>query len=109
MKAEDRVGAILHETEDIIYFLGFGKYLGDFVPETAAGTLAEIAREEEFENPKILLDSGKVVWGCECWWGPEEEVKTYIQGRTIVEVDIDQVRKRFLGRKNANKTPGQNN
>ncbi len=26
-------------------------------------------------NPKILLDSGDVVWGCECWWGPEAEVK----------------------------------
>lgn len=22
-------------------------------------------------NPKIILDDGEVVWGCECWWGPE--------------------------------------
>jgi hypothetical protein len=21
-------------------------------------------------NPKIVLEGGGVVWGCECWWGP---------------------------------------
>lgn len=20
------------------------------------------------KNPKITLDDGKVIWGCECWW-----------------------------------------
>lgn len=45
-------------------------------------------------NPKIVLDSGKVVWGCECWWGPEEKMRAEIAGRRVVDVDIDEARRR---------------
>ena len=54
--------------------------------------------EPEYEahfNPKIRLDSGKVVWGCECWWGPEEVVKKTLEGYIVVEVDVDEVRAEF--------------
>ena len=54
------------------YLFGEGVYEGDFSPEEAAGGLAEICREAEMNNPRIRLDSGEVVYGCECWWGPVE-------------------------------------
>ena len=30
----------------------------------------KIARAEQ--NPKIRLDSGEVIYGCQCWWVPVE-------------------------------------
>lgn len=27
--------------------------------------------------PKIVLDDGQVVWGAECWWGPESTYATF--------------------------------
>lgn len=78
-------------------FFGYGVYLGDFhhpelaeewaraceghptIPspdrermaaEIRAGTHPTIGR-----NPKIRLDDGREVWGCECWWGPEANFK----------------------------------
>jgi len=40
------------------------------------------------DNPKIRLDSGGVVWGCECWWGEADNdtPERYAKGRTIVTV-----------------------
>lgn len=59
------------------------------------------AREAQIEelsfprtNPKLLLDSGKVVWGFECWWGSEEKIRDSIGSRRVVDVDIDEVRAR---------------
>ncbi len=46
----------------------------------------------EFNNPKIVLDNGKVVWGSECWWAPEEQVKRMVGSKTIVEIDIEAAR-----------------
>jgi hypothetical protein len=68
-------------------FLGYGEYLGDFDCEPMRLWMAEKAREmgehklaNDFEsgklsrtNPKIRLDSGQELWGCECWWGDAEQ------------------------------------
>lgn len=72
--------------------LGWGVYEGDHVPET--GPLALVG----VRNPRIRLDSGKVVWGYECWWGPEAGFKTKLEewrnaGYTIEDVDIDDARR----------------
>ncbi|WP_093803957.1 hypothetical protein [Streptomyces sp. Wb2n-11] len=37
-------------------------------------------------NPRLDLDGGGTVWGCECWWMPEEEFDKFLGGRTVVEV-----------------------
>lgn len=29
-------------------------------------------------NPRITLDSGEIVWGCEVWWGPENKIRDYV-------------------------------
>ena len=39
-KVGTRVGAILEVNDDDVKFLGFGKYIGDFVPDEAVGFLA---------------------------------------------------------------------
>lgn len=36
------------------------------------------------ENPRIDLDDGSVVWGFQCWWGPEEREEEKAAGREIV-------------------------
>ena len=94
MKIGSRVGAVLGAKEGKCEFLGYGIYEGDFVPEGAVGFMAKALVDNHQVNPKICLDSGKVVWGCECWWGDEEKVKKILsQYKDIVNVDIDIVRK----------------
>jgi hypothetical protein len=45
-------------------------------------------------NPCIRLDSGDEVWGMECWWGSEENVRRQLaqwekSGAKIVDVRLD--------------------
>ena len=67
-------------------FLGYGVYVGDEDCPPLREWLAREARKLGCEitarrletgelkklNPKIRLDNGTVVWGCECWWGDAE-------------------------------------
>lgn len=88
-----RVGAISHGDGDTVYIFGFGVYEGDFVPEEGVGGfMGAAAREHNLTNPRIKLDSGKSVYGCECWWGPEDAVKQRIEGMRVVVRDIDDAR-----------------
>jgi hypothetical protein len=96
----DRVGAILGsdlETKTL-EFLGYGVYDG-YLPisqsKREVGGLGSLM-EPEHENPHITLDNGEEVWGCECWWGPEEVVREQIamyedDGYTITEVRMSEV------------------
>lgn len=75
-------------------FVGYGIYEGDFHCQQLAELYASCATtlpdttEPERErlaahilsgggsisrNPRIRLDSGDILWGCECWWGPADE------------------------------------
>jgi len=78
----ERVGAISHTDENIVYLYGFGIYDGEHIPPKDAGGF-NVGRP----NPRIKLDNGKTVYGCECWWGAEEQVKAQINGMEIVFVD----------------------
>lgn len=92
----ERVGAILGSNKDKgIDFLGYGVYEGDFVPEEAVGFMAEIAREQGHTNPRILLDSGSHVYGCECWWGNEEKIRKTLEGQKVNKIEIDKVREEY--------------
>jgi hypothetical protein len=76
VKIGDRVGCFLSVVHDTALFLGWGTYVGDEVPPNEGhSSLTAYLSGLRQANPKILLDSGDVVWGCECWWGPEAEVK----------------------------------
>lgn len=98
MEKGGRVGAVLGSEEKVVQFLGYGVYEGDFVPAEAVGFMADALRENDITNPKIRLDNGRIVYGCECWWGPEGAVKKRIEGwktagYQIVDVDMDEIRK----------------
>jgi hypothetical protein len=69
-------------------FLGEGEYVGDvtvYFFETEGGISSASNAEEKPEgvpedkiieapnNPKIVLDSGRVVYGCQVYWAPIEE------------------------------------
>jgi hypothetical protein len=87
MKQPGRVGAILSSDEDgTVHFLGFGNYVGDEVPPDEGGSsMTGMLNEMSWTNPKIVLDNGDVVWGCECWWGPEEQVKKQLAAAPKVQ------------------------
>jgi hypothetical protein len=93
-KIGDRVGALLSTDRDarVVELLGYGVYEGAEVPPDSVGGF-----NIGLSNPKLRLDSGKVVWGCECWWGPELQVSRNVKGLvddgwTVRDVDIDDVR-----------------
>ena len=112
-----RVGAVLSADDAEVQFLGYGVYQGDEKPPGDLVFLGGLMQDmydqhPEFErdhtNPKILLDNGDVVWGCECWGGPEDEIKKRLtDGRKIVEVRIgpirDEARQEIVARKEAQK------
>lgn len=81
IKKGDRVGAILgvSASDKVVELLGFGVYMGREVPPSSGGWMAEALAEEGMRNPKIELDSGETVWGCQCWWAPEEKVKKRLE------------------------------
>lgn len=100
-----RVGAIysIDEQSKNIQFLGYGQFLGCEIPDEDAMGVAETVRSSGSTNPKILLDSGEVVWGAECWWSNESEIKAEIEeykkaGYKIIETDITEERKKQIKR-----------
>lgn len=100
MNVGDRVGAIFGTHDNRVSFFGYGVYVGEEVPTEAVGFLADNLRECSGRNPKIQLDSGQTVYGCECWWAPEERIELKLEryrtlGFLIVDVDIEQIRKDF--------------
>lgn len=76
----DRVIAISHTEENTVYVFGSGIYAG--CAEEDAG----------FPTKKILLDDGQVVYGYECWWGPEAVIQEKIKNMHIVHYSISDAR-----------------
>jgi hypothetical protein len=72
-----RVGAISHSNSKSVYLFGYGVYEGDFPCKGSFGA----------PNPRIKLDNGQTVWGYQCWWYSEEEIKNWIGSREVVMVD----------------------
>lgn len=80
-----KVIAILEAKDGVVYLFGEGVYAGDFTvsPEAGGFNFGQ-------KNPRIDLDNGKTVWGCECWWGPADQTKKrFDKSCKWVEVDID--------------------
>jgi len=102
-KIGERIGAIISTDEKTkkLFFLGYGIYKEDIIPsKEARGFLAEGLREYGRSNPTLKLDNGDIVYGCECWWGPEARMKQQIEGYqkagyTIEIVRIGDIRKAY--------------
>lgn len=99
-----RVGAIQSMTTTTVHLYGYGVYDGEHEPpfgpfempkeehEKAVKTMKEAGQlppDYVWKNPRISLDNGGIVWGCQCWWGSEEAVKEQIEGKTVVMVESD--------------------
>lgn len=96
-KIGERVGTILgREDDDSISFLGYGVYTKDEVPQQAVGWIADACKQSNTENPRIELDNGDIVYGCECWWSGEEVVKEMLKGaKKVNNVNINDIRKEW--------------
>lgn len=78
-----RVGALLSADKECVRVLGYGRYVGDEIPPAdlpgiGDRGLLQIIAEMGRANPKIVLDDGTVVYGAECWWGPEERIQQLV-------------------------------
>ena len=69
VKKNDRIIALLEVSGNIVSCLGEGIYAGRFPLPSYAGGF-----NFGQENPKLILDNGQIVWGCECWWGLKDLV-----------------------------------
>lgn len=114
------VVAVSHNEGETLYIFGRGVFEGYFLPssvnvdeavkqimgefEVARGVTPELA-DSQFtpeharialilseSNPRIKLDSGKTVWGYECWWGDVAGFERDSAKFTVVERDIDEAR-----------------
>src|SRR5574338_1487067 len=98
VKVGDRVGAYMSISGDKAFFFGFGTYVGDEVPPNEGfQSLTSYLSGLRQANPKIVLDNGDVVWGCECWWGAEDQVKAEMAKLAhVINVDIKDARRGVL-------------
>jgi hypothetical protein len=94
VKVGDRVGCFLSVVRPKALLLGYGTYVGEEVPPNEGlGSLTGYLSGQRLANPKIVLDSGDVVWGCECWWGPEEEIMAECATLDqVVEISVEDAR-----------------
>lgn len=87
-----RVGVILGTDNMVVNWLGYGTYQGEQIPPTGVG-----GYNYGLPTPKLVLDNGDVVWGCESWWGSEADIKAQLEiyrakGYTITTVSIVEAR-----------------
>lgn len=85
MEKGTRVGAVHSADATTVKLYGFGIYEGEEIPPKEVN---ELLSEIGISNPKIRLDNGNIVWGCQCWWGSEEKVKKMIGDRKVEIVDF---------------------
>ena len=83
-----RVLAVRDTNKMEINIYGYGEYIGDEPCPILGG----------IPNPKIVLDNGDVVWGCECWWGAaekaEEKLGFHVSGRKINTIKVEREAKK---------------
>ena len=86
-----RVTAVICTKGGKALIAGHGDYVGDVVPPPGVGLMGIELHALGHKNPKIELDNGNVIWGCQCWWGSKEKMATEINGLEIIELTSDQL------------------
>lgn len=94
VKAGARIGAVISSSSDTktVEFAGYGVYVGDEIPPKGIIFMGMDLHEMERVNPRMDLDNGHTIWGCQCWWGAEETIKKQLEeykeaGYTINIID----------------------
>jgi hypothetical protein len=77
-----RVLALESSNGKTIRVYGEGTLLGSKTPD------AEPFKSLNLKNPCILLDSGKYVWGYQCWWGELEKMKDTYKDYKVEKVEV---------------------
>jgi hypothetical protein len=75
-----------------VEFFGYGTFLGEEVPPPGIMFLGRDISQYEEEYPKLQLDNGDIIWGFECVFATEEQMKRDISGLELINVSIHDVR-----------------
>lgn len=79
-----RVIAIQLIDGDVVYTYGRGTYTGyDKVPD---GAIVPLSFDGEY-SPRIELDRGGTVYGCQCWWGDEDVLLNRFYDKQFIIVE----------------------
>ena len=80
----ERVYVVSRETEGTVYVYGWATHVGSEKYPGGPGLC-----RKGVNNPRLNLENGGWVYGCESWWGPatEAEITGWIGGRTVVVMD----------------------
>lgn len=84
INAGKRVGAFLNASDTEVRVLGYGVHEGEFI---VPKEINESLHATSTPSPRIKLDNGDVVWGCECYWGTEQKVLDYIERNKLKVID----------------------
>lgn len=83
----DRVGIVISADDYVVRMVGYGVRVEDSTPAvTVPGEYAAKLRKASLKNPCLQADDGTIVWGLECWWGPENSIKKWIGSRRVLIV-----------------------
>ena len=92
-----RVGIFHSCTEQTLLLFGYGVYEADEVPPEGILGQAGPMHLVGLPTPKLRLDDGTIIWGCEAWWAPEAEVKALFEaGRNIVRPKLASLREKRM-------------
>lgn len=83
---------VSHTDEGKVFVFGEGIYVGDRIPGPEAAGMGLLMHQRKTLNPTIQLDSGEVIYGCECWWGPLEAANAKYANLARVNVSITDAR-----------------
>ena len=89
MEKGDRVIAICSAKDGIVKLYGEGVYEGHKVPDSKPFNSVGV------KNPCIKLDTGKYIWGFQCWWGSKESVEADMGDQKFILVDVEDEVKPF--------------
>jgi hypothetical protein len=85
-----RVYAVESARDGIVKAYGGGWFIGNLRPPNGTPSCFGPIGDDlgpEYTNPCIQLDDDRgIVWGCQCWWGPEEKTRERFAGLTEVIV-----------------------
>lgn len=87
-----RVLAIIACENGAVYSLGEGNYVGDFPLPDEIVKLFKAPSYDGRPIPKIELDNGDVVWGCECYWSEADKMRKHFEGAEWRDVRIGDYR-----------------
>lgn len=81
-----KVMAIQSIEDDVAKVYGEGIYMGRQEPDLVFGS----PNTHGITCPCVLLDTGSIVWGFECWWGDKEKIMGLIGDKKVITVEPEQ-------------------